>query len=627
MNFLYKYGPQLIRNGYSIIPIIERTKRPGCKLWQNLSATLDDLNDWLKISSFKGVGILTADTPAVDIDVEDPEIVEKMVLFCENNIGPSPKRIGKPPKTILVFQAKFPFKKIQSPKYKCSRGLTHQVEILGDGQQFVAFAVHPATKNDYIWPENSILHISQEQLSILTETQAREIIEYFKSIVPVDWEVVGKKKKPSKVTSESGCDLKNLKPPLNISIKEVKDNLSQLSSYDYDLWIRVGMALYHQFDGSPEGFNLWDEWSLESENYEDGKTEEKWPSFKTDLKTNPVTFATVLKLVKDDYKKINLDSRGLTLVHASEIEKKIGPIDWLVENYLESNTTGLLFGEPGSYKSFLSLDIALHIVTGKPWNKNLVKKGTVIYVAGEGHGGYAKRLKAWTQKHDKDLSKYSFFFTNRAVDLNDEKSVQELAKHIEVIAETEGPPVAIFIDTLARNFGPGDENSTTDMGNFINNVDRFLRVPYECGVIIVHHTGHSNRERARGSSALRAGIDFEYQVKKHKRSPLKAEMICTKMKDAEEPSDTWFQGENICVGSFDNEIVDSLIFIKIKAPEKNSPPLKGKQKELHKLWEEIGPVDMKEFRKSSIEHGIVRDSKDFSTIIYHLKKKGHDYIT
>jgi hypothetical protein len=94
----------------------------------------------------------------------------------------------------------------------------------------------------------------------------------------------------------------------------------------------------------------------------------------------------------------------------------------------------------------------------------------------------------------------------------------------------------VIIDTLARNFGDGDENSAKDMGEFISNVSNEIRVPFECAVVIVHHSGHA-QDRARGSSALRAAVDAEYQVKAFGGGDEDArlEVTCTKMKDDAPP--------------------------------------------------------------------------------------------
>lgn len=50
----------------------------------------------------------------------------------------------------------------------------------------------------------------------------------------------------------------------------------------YDLWLTVGMALHHQFEGSDEGLNLWDLWSNQdgtSVKYDPRACEAKWNSF------------------------------------------------------------------------------------------------------------------------------------------------------------------------------------------------------------------------------------------------------------------------------------------------------------------------------------------------------------
>ena len=69
----------------------------------------------------------------------------------------------------------------------------------------------------------------------------------------------------------------------------------------------------------------------------------------------------------------------------------------------------------------------------------------------------------------------------------------------------------IVVDTLQRNFGAGNENSTEDMSAFIERIDD-LRDTYSTCICIVHHTGHGTSNRARGSSVIQASVDWEYRV-------------------------------------------------------------------------------------------------------------------
>jgi hypothetical protein len=624
MNFLEKNGSSLIDNRYSIIPILEGTKRPGLKGWQNIKAKKEDLGNWVKNSSYKGVGVLTGDSPAVDIDVLDPEIVKEIVTYCKEVIGPAPVRIGKFPKTILVYRTDKPFKKITSSIFEDSSGNKHRVEILGEGQQFVAYAIHPDTKEPYSWPEKSVIDIPREQLSVLTEEKARGIVEKFESIVPKEWKKVCEVNQTNQGHNKSVDKFANLKSPLDILDSEIKNALSKLNSDDYELWIKIGMALYHQFDGKPEGFEVWDEWSSESAKYDSALCKEKWLTFKTDHSKLPTTFATVLHLVKN-VKQKKPDESTVSLkplsVDFREVQKKLGPINWLVKNYIEEDTTGLFFGDPGSYKSFLAMDIAYHCATGKNWHGSKVKQGPVYYIAGEGHGGLARRQEAWFKHHKPDLSKLHFKYTTGAMDFYEEKSAELISQDIEQWTETAGNPVLIVIDTLARNFN-GDENTAGDMGKFINNVNQYLRVPFGCVVLIVHHSGHNNKTRARGSTALRAGIDFEYLVEKDKSDSLIAKLYCTKMKDAVAPEETWFTGEKVLLDL--EEDIDSLVFEKIEVTKKEKPlkPEIAEFLELAKgLADPEGIVDRVKLREEAVEKKIAKDLSQVRGYIRHLEQK------
>ena len=94
-----------------------------------------------------------------------------------------------------------------------------------------------------------------------------------------------------------------------------------------------------------------------------------------------------------------------------------------------------------------------------------------------------------------------------------------------------------MVDTLARNFGAGDENSTQEMGAFVAAMDD-LRSNWPGSVIlIVHHSGHAEKQRARGAMALKGALDFEYRLEK---DGLALTLANTKMKDAEPPADLFF---------------------------------------------------------------------------------------
>ncbi|TXI80661.1 MAG: hypothetical protein E6Q39_02265, partial [Crocinitomicaceae bacterium] len=80
-------------------------------------------------------------------------------------------------------------------------------------------------------------------------------------------------------------------------------------------------------------------------------------------------------------------NNGFGLVHISDLLSDIRPTDWLIHGFFESDSMSLLFGDPAAGKSFVAIDLAACIATGKDWHGHKTKQGAVIYIAGEGMNG------------------------------------------------------------------------------------------------------------------------------------------------------------------------------------------------------------------------------------------------
>ena len=187
---------------------------------------------------------------------------------------------------------------------------------------------------------------------------------------------------------------------------------------------------------------------------------------------------------------------------------------WIVKHYLEANSLAVIYGAPATGKSFVAIDIACHIATGKPWLEHgLIKQsGAVYYIAGEGHNGLARRFAAWQLHNERQIPRDKLYISHTAIQAVDESSAKAASNEIDNrIAGGAPKPLLVVIDTLARNFG-GNENDAKDMASFINHLDKYLRVKYGCCVLIIHHSGHQS-DRARGSTALKGAVDIEYGLK------------------------------------------------------------------------------------------------------------------
>ncbi|MDH3466861.1 MAG: bifunctional DNA primase/polymerase, partial [Gammaproteobacteria bacterium] len=229
------------------------------------------------------------------------------------------------------------------------------------------------------------------------------------------------------------------------------------------------------------------------------------------------------------------------LVHVSELQTR--QPEYTIDGLIEKDTVGVVFGEYGTLKTFLALDLALCVGTGKDFHGHSVQAGIAVYVCGEGHNGIARRVTGWAQHHGQDIVKSDIFLTTSAVPLLDRASAELLRDQITIVSDQRGAPVQLIIlDTIARNFG-GDENSTRDMTAFLDSVSDNLRAPVGASVILVHHTGHAEKLRGRGAYALSAGVDFEYRAEMPEDDVL--QLTCTKMKDAPRPEPLAFRAQPV----------------------------------------------------------------------------------
>ena len=229
------------------------------------------------------------------------------------------------------------------------------------------------------------------------------------------------------------------------------------------------------------------------------------------------------------------------LLAAGRLLQAPKPIAWLVRDHLEQNCVALLIGAPAAGKSFAAIDMACCIATGTPWQGQPVSQGPVFFVLGEGHNGFRRRLMAWEVTHEAGLADAPLYITQRAVTLTDDEAAQDLSEAIQSLREQSGAdPALIIVDTVARAFR-GDENAASDMARFLASVDE-VRGHWRASVLLVHHTGHGAEDRARGSSALRGAVDWEYLVKREDNT---IALSCTKAKDAAAPATRHFELQQV----------------------------------------------------------------------------------
>jgi hypothetical protein len=214
---------------------------------------------------------------------------------------------------------------------------------------------------------------------------------------------------------------------------------------------------------------------------------------------------------------------GLRLLDRAALDA-LTPPEWLVEDVIPAGSFGYVWGAPGSYKSFLAIDWAMSVASGRSWLGHDVRQGPVIYVAGEGVTGMKFRAQAWESLRRTGLVD-GFHVLNGSVDVADPECINEM---IRMVLETGAS--LLVLDTWARVTPGSDENGNTAWGVAIKNLD-VLREVTGVTVLVVHHARKDGRA-SRGGSVLECAADFIYRLDRD--GSLAADLICPKQKDAEE---------------------------------------------------------------------------------------------
>ena len=218
------------------------------------------------------------------------------------------------------------------------------------------------------------------------------------------------------------------------------------------------------------------------------------------------------------------------------------PPEYILDGIIPRGDVGLMFGETGTYKTFIALSYALCVALNIPWMGRAVEHaGPVIYVCGEGTSGVWRRVKAWLDHHNAhltegerpvsmdDVQRSGFVVSRTPVDISNtakDSVMTQLISHCNALSPY---PALIIIDTLSTN-SSASEDSNDEIAAVIRNL-KTIATAYNCGVVLIHHTGRKEKGRSRGAYALEANTDFRIHIAK--TADLRANMTMEYSRDGE----------------------------------------------------------------------------------------------
>ena len=178
---------ELHDDGYAVVPIPIGSKGPVKEGWTQFgnAQTRPQVEALIReAGDGDGIGIVAKYTPMVDLDIRDHELVRKLSDLANDELGWTPDRIGQAPKIGKPYRCSKPFPKIVGREFRLPSDKPtdkpHRIEVLCDGQQWVAHHWHPETDLPYHWeddlPPRDELPDIDEEMAWAFVTKAEEII-------------------------------------------------------------------------------------------------------------------------------------------------------------------------------------------------------------------------------------------------------------------------------------------------------------------------------------------------------------------------------------------------------------------------------------------------------------------
>lgn len=244
------------------------------------------------------------------------------------------------------------------------------------------------------------------------------------------------------------------------------------------------------------------------------------------------------------------DKFAAKVLDSDELDSIPPPVP-LVEGLMNLNTLVRLYGPPKSYKSFVMLDIACCVATGRRFAGMKTRQVKTLYVVAEGAMGTRKRVRAWENEFNERRRATGVQWYPEAVQIGDPEQMSQLVAYVA----RAGHKFVIF-DTQARCTIGHEENSNTEMGVIVAALDALKEVTGAC-VALVHHSGHAGG-KARGATAILGAVDGEYEVK---REDQKVTFVVKAQKDLNEVDPIEFNAKSVTVDGVDGVYENSIVML------------------------------------------------------------------
>lgn len=458
--------------------------------WTEKKSSLSDIKNWMKNPDY-GICIQTRHARALDCDIVDPELAERVFNFINDRFPDLPTRgRNNSSKFLKIFILPGDFS-----KRTLHLDDKNKIEFLATGQQFIVAGTHPSGAK-YEWagglPE-ALLQLSNEEFNSLWEGLKTE----FKA-------------------TESKANTAARKPPgglvcddPQLAYLETKNAVLGYSD-EGSAYITCPFKAGHStesdmtetvyFPAGLRGYELGHFKCLHASC--EKRTDE---DFLDALGYRSAMFEDLGELleVSDGVPK----PLKYNFIHVSDYVN-LPPPEWIIRDIMPRGELYAIYGESTSGKTFVALDLAFAIARGADWNGQATKQGGVAYICAEDGRGARNRLKAYEVHNQCNLTNMPFHLLADSPNLLENADAAEVAKSLLTLGKID----VVFIDTLAQTT-PGSSEDSEDMGKAMSNCKKIYKATGAM-VIPVHHPGKDLSKGMRGWSGLFGAMDGVMEVSK-----------------------------------------------------------------------------------------------------------------
>lgn len=479
----------------------------------------------------------------LDIDVYDQTTADMIERGARRMFGDAPRRVGQWPKRALVYRAAGPV-----PNYTLPFGEGRdRVETTGRGKQIVVEGIHPRAGTPYTWDRDI------PPAAELTEVTPDQVSRFFAALeqrlpaarVHTGSSLDGPARDPESLRGDPG------------TIRNLVAAIPNPAHVGYDEYIAMGQAIRGAFGPGHENeaFEVWNAWAARWEGpggHDEDAAAKHWGTMRESrslgidylralaIRTAPEAAAHAFFAadVPDDTDEMFAGataasheapgaSRHLALLTDGDLQARSNPV-MLIERHIPESGFGLLYGDPGTGKSFVAQSMAFSVAAGLgDWMGDAIRQGAgpVLYIAGEGEGDFKLRLNAWKRHAGVEaLPDDRFRVAFSGLNFLRHDDMQALVDAVRAIGLDRLS--MIVVDTVSRSAAGADENSQKDMSIFVKACD-MLRHATGAFVLGVHHA--SKTGDMRGSTVLNGAADVVLRFERKKGQPV-GRLVCMKMK-------------------------------------------------------------------------------------------------